>query len=131
MTNRLSEQSDVYSFGVILLEIVTGQPAMTKSQDKTHLIQWVISVLKEGEIKNIVDPKLGLDIHNNSMWKFIELAMTCVSSSSTERPTMTQVVMELKQCLAVLENSQENNGEFSSSRELFSLPSSITNFQER
>ncbi|XP_038896111.1 putative leucine-rich repeat receptor-like protein kinase At2g19210 [Benincasa hispida] len=130
LTNKLNEKSDVYSFGVILLEIVTGQPAITKSQDKTHVIKRVISVLKEEEIRNTVDPKLGLDINNSSIWKFMELAMVCVSSSSTDRPTMTQVVMELKQCLAVLENSQENNGEFSSSLELASL-TSIKDPQER
>lgn len=131
MTNKLNEKSDVYSFGVILLEIVTGQPAITKTQDKTHVIKRVISVLEEGEIKNTVDPKLGLDINNSSIRKFIELAMTCVSSSSTERPTMAQVVMELKKCLAILENYQEDNGEFSSSLELVSLNSSIKDLQER
>ncbi|XP_008462384.2 putative leucine-rich repeat receptor-like protein kinase At2g19210 [Cucumis melo] len=131
VTNKLNEKSDVYSFGVILLEIVTGQPAITKTQDKTNVIKRVISVLKEGEIKNTVDPKIGLDINNSSIWKFIELAMACVSSSSSERPTMTQVVMELKQCLAILENSQENNGGFSSSLVLVPLSSSIRDPQER
>ncbi|XP_022154451.1 probable LRR receptor-like serine/threonine-protein kinase At1g05700 isoform X2 [Momordica charantia] len=131
VTNKLSEKSDVYSFGVILLEIVTGQPALTRNQDKTHVIEWVSSVFKEGEINKIVDPKLGLDIGNSSIWKFIDLAMTCVSSSSTTRPTMNQVVMELKECSAVLENSQENNRRISSSLECVHLASFITNFQER
>ena len=116
---------------MILLEIVTGQPAITKTQDKTHVIKRVISVLKEGEIKNTVDPKIGLDVNNSSIWKSIELAIACVSSSSTERPTMTQVVMELKQCLAILENPQENNGGISSSLVLVPLTSSFRDPQER
>lgn len=131
MTNRLSEKSDVYSFGVILLEIVTGQPAITKSEDKTHVVKWVMSKLKEGEINKIADPKLEFDIENSSIWKFVELAMSCVSPSSTERPTMTQVVMELKQCLAVWENSQKNNDELSSRLELVSLNSLVNDSQER
>jgi len=37
----LKEKSDVFSFGVVLLEIITGQPAITKSEEKAHIIQWV------------------------------------------------------------------------------------------
>ncbi|CAL2245210.1 unnamed protein product [Prunus armeniaca] len=38
---------------------------------------------------------------DNSVWKAVEIAFACVSSSSNRRPTMSQVVMELKECLAI------------------------------
>ncbi|XP_022954336.1 probable LRR receptor-like serine/threonine-protein kinase At1g05700 [Cucurbita moschata] len=125
-TNKLSEKSDVYSFGVILLEIITGQAAITKSEVKTHIIKWVISGLKEEGIKKIVDPKLGWSFINSSILEFIDLAMNCVASSSTRRPSMTKVVMELKQCLDVLENSQVTNDELSYSLDWVSLGSLIS-----
>ena len=46
-------------------------------------------------------PRLEGDLDINSSWKAIEAAMACVSPTSIERPTMTHVVMGLKQCLAM------------------------------
>ncbi|XP_059638955.1 probable LRR receptor-like serine/threonine-protein kinase At1g05700 [Cornus florida] len=99
-SNRLTEKSDVYSFGIVILEIITGQPATPKSYGKTHIIQWVSSMLANGDVKSIVDPKLEEDYDVNSAWKVVELAMACVSRTSTRRPTIDNVVMELKECLA-------------------------------
>ncbi|KAM7471800.1 hypothetical protein LguiA_009983 [Lonicera macranthoides] len=100
-SNRLTEKSDVYGFGIVLLEIVAGRPAIAKTQDKTHIIQWVSAKLQKGDVKYIVDPRLREEFDVNSVWKAVELAMSCVSRTSTKRPTMNYVVMELKECLAV------------------------------
>ncbi|KAM4111032.1 hypothetical protein ACJW30_05G037200 [Castanea mollissima] len=100
-TNWLNVKSDVFSFGVVLLEIITGQLAITKAPEKVHIIKWVSSMLERGDVKNIVDPRLEGDLDINSVWKAIEVAMACVSPTSIQRPTMTYVVMELKQCLAM------------------------------
>ncbi|XP_030969815.1 LRR receptor-like serine/threonine-protein kinase IOS1 [Quercus lobata] len=100
-TNWLTEKSDVFSFGVVLLEIITGRLAITKAPEKLHIIKWVNSMLERGDVKNIVDPRLAGDLDINSVWKAIEVAMACVSPNSIQRPTMTYVVMELKQCLAM------------------------------
>uniref|UniRef100_A0A2N9HJ17 Protein kinase domain-containing protein n=1 Tax=Fagus sylvatica TaxID=28930 RepID=A0A2N9HJ17_FAGSY len=100
-SNQLNEKSDVYSFGVVLLEIITGQTAIIKNPEKVHVIQWVSPMLERGDVKNIVDPRLEGDLDINSVWKAIEVAMACVSPTSIERPTMTYVVIELEQCLAM------------------------------
>ncbi|XP_050285770.1 probable LRR receptor-like serine/threonine-protein kinase At1g05700 isoform X2 [Quercus robur] len=100
-SNWLNEKSDVFSFGVVLLEIITGRPAISINPEKVHLIKWVSSMVERGDVKNIVDPRLDGDPDINSVWKAIEVAMICVSPTSIERPTMTYVVMELKQCLAM------------------------------
>ena len=97
----MNEKSDVYSFGVVLLEIITGQTAIIKNPEKVHIIQWVSPMLERGDVKNIVDPRLEGDLDINSVWKAIEVAMACVSPTSIERPIMTYVVLELKQCLAM------------------------------
>ncbi|XP_057984361.1 LRR receptor-like serine/threonine-protein kinase IOS1 [Hevea brasiliensis] len=102
ITTWLTEKSDVYSFGVVLLEIITSRPVIAKNDDadKIHLSNWVSSMLDMGDIKAIADPRLHGDFDVNSLWKVTELAMACVSETSSERPNMTQVVMELKECLA-------------------------------
>lgn len=56
-------------------------------------------MLATGDIKNMVDPRLRGNFNVNSAWKAIEIAMACVSQASTERPTMSQVAGELKECL--------------------------------
>lgn len=58
-------------------------------------------MLAEGNIRNIVDPSLQGNFDNNSAWKAVELALACASHTSSERPTMTDVLMELKECLSL------------------------------
>lgn len=87
------------------METITGRRAIsknTKNKDqKGHIIEWVDFILSKGDIENIVDPRLDQDFDKNSVWKAVEVAMACASPKLIGRPTMTQVVMELKQCLAM------------------------------
>ncbi|KAL4291915.1 hypothetical protein GQ457_14G006630 [Hibiscus cannabinus] len=80
-SNRLTEKSDVYSFGVVLLEIITGQPPIMRTEDESglHIRQWANSKLVEGDIQNIVDNRLQGDFDVNSAWKALEIAMACLS----------------------------------------------------
>ncbi|VVB00519.1 unnamed protein product [Arabis nemorensis] len=109
-TNWLSEKSDVYSFGVVLLEIVTNQPVIDKTRERTHINEWVGFMLTKGDIKNIVDPKLMGDYDTNSAWKIVELALACVNPSSNRRPTMAHVVIDLNEC-AALDNARRQGSE--------------------
>lgn len=100
-TSRLSEKSDVYSFGVVLLELITGQsPAVAITDTESiHIAQWVRQKLSEGNIESIADSKMGREYDVNLVWKVTELALQCKEQPSRERPTMTDVVAELKECL--------------------------------
>ncbi|WJZ94429.1 hypothetical protein VitviT2T_013290 [Vitis vinifera] len=119
-SNRLTEKSDVFSFGVVLLEIITSQSPVPGNHEETHIIQWVSSMLANGDIKNIVDPRLQGDFDINSAWKAVEVAMSCVASTSTERPAMNYVVMELNQCLE-MEASRNQGTESKDSTDMVSM----------
>ncbi|CAN8253316.1 unnamed protein product [Cochlearia groenlandica] len=106
-TSRLGEKSDVYSFGIVLLEMITNQPVIDVNRKKSHIAQWVGFELNGGDIKKIMDPNLNGDYDSPSVWRALELAMSCANPSSANRPTMSQVVIELKECL-VSENSRKN-----------------------
>lgn len=94
----MNEKSDVYSFGVVLLEVVTGKPAISRSRTQSvHLSDVVGSMLASGDIRGIVDQRLGGRFEAGTAWKITEIALACASESSAQRPTMSQVVMELKQ----------------------------------
>ncbi|KAK0596635.1 hypothetical protein LWI29_017586 [Acer saccharum] len=115
MSNRLTEKSDVYSFGVVLLELITGKPIILKSLDNSnsHISQWVSFNLAKGDIRSTVDPRMKGDFNINSVWKAVEIAMACVSQTSSRRPTMNHVVMELNECLATeTARRKENANEF-------------------
>uniref|UniRef100_A0A453JXC5 Malectin-like domain-containing protein n=1 Tax=Aegilops tauschii subsp. strangulata TaxID=200361 RepID=A0A453JXC5_AEGTS len=63
------------------------------------LPMWVRQKLSEGNIESIADSKMGREYDVNSVWKVTELALQCKEQPSRERPTMTDVVAELKECL--------------------------------
>ena len=111
ITYKLTEKSDVYSFGIVLLKIITGRLVIERSHETTHISQWVRIMLDKGDIQNIVDPRLHGDFNANSAWKAIEIAMVCVSSTSTKRPPMSEVVVKLKECLTseLAEREDESN----------------------
>ena len=101
ISNKLTEKTDIYSFGVVLFEIITSRHAIEKSQEKTQMSQWLSSVLAKGDIKGTVDPRLHGNFNINSAWKAVEIALDCLSPTSTKRPTMTQVVDILNECLSL------------------------------
>ncbi|KAF4362108.1 hypothetical protein F8388_023960 [Cannabis sativa] len=107
-SNWLNEKSDVYSFGIVLLEIITARPVVATTKENKHIIEWVSSMIAKGDIKSIIDPRLKqgtVDI--NTVWKLIEISMACVSKTSNNRPTMSRVVTDLKECLTT--NITRNN----------------------
>ncbi|KAJ4875130.1 putative LRR receptor-like serine/threonine-protein kinase [Raphanus sativus] len=71
----------------------------------THITQWVGFELTSGDIRTIMDPNLQGDYDSHSAWRVLELSMSCTNPSSTKRPSMSQVVVKLKECL---ENSRRN-----------------------
>ncbi|XP_034696437.1 senescence-induced receptor-like serine/threonine-protein kinase [Vitis riparia] len=99
----LDEKSDVYSFGIVLLELITGQLPIIKQGEESmlHIVQWVSPIIERGEIRDIVDQRLQGDFDISSVGKAIDIAMACVTYSSTTRPTMSHVLLELKGCLNI------------------------------
>ncbi|CAF1830241.1 unnamed protein product [Brassica oleracea var. botrytis] len=109
-TNWLNEKSDVYSFGIVLMEMITNRSVIELTREKAHIAEWVKILISRGDLEKIVDTNLGGDYDSNTVWKILELAMSCVSHSSSDKPTMSKVVNVLKECL-ISENSRIKGGQ--------------------
>ena len=72
---------------------------MRGREKNTHILDWVYPINKSGDIGSIVDPRLQGEFYTNSAWKAVEIAMSCITSPAIQRPDMSQVLVELKECL--------------------------------
>ncbi|CAL9039648.1 unnamed protein product [Musa banksii] len=124
--NQLSQKSDVYSFGVVLLELITGQPPVLSDPESSHLVEWVRRKLAKGNIEEVVDARLQQEYCLNSSWKVANIALECVAHSSVRRPTMTEVVLQLKESLALCDAGEENQYQNTSSDILYTESSGIS-----
>ncbi|XP_023632943.1 probable LRR receptor-like serine/threonine-protein kinase At1g29720, partial [Capsella rubella] len=92
---QLTEKADVYSFGVVAMEIVSGK-SNTKQQGNVSLINWALTLQQTGDIMDIVDAMLKGEFNNNEAARMIKVALVCINSSPSLRPTMSEVVQMLE-----------------------------------
>ncbi|GJN19013.1 hypothetical protein PR202_gb06240 [Eleusine coracana subsp. coracana] len=95
------EKSDVYSFGVVLLELITGHSPVVPINESVsiHIGEWVHQNLIQVTIESIIDSRMGGEYDINSVWKVADLALRCKQEVSRERPTMTDVVAQIKESI--------------------------------
>ncbi|XP_057823867.2 probable LRR receptor-like serine/threonine-protein kinase At5g48740 isoform X2 [Cryptomeria japonica] len=104
-THMLTDKSDVYSFGVVLFELICGRkPIDTKvSAEKILLTEWVASyagVDKDGaNIEEMVDKRLGKRYNMKSIVHLTNLAWRCIANQPSSRPTISEVVAEIKEAV--------------------------------
>ncbi|XVE67906.1 hypothetical protein DITRI_Ditri09bG0025500 [Diplodiscus trichospermus] len=97
-TGQLTEKSDVYSFGVVLIELLTGQKVVCseRSEEKKVLAMYFVSLMKEGKLFEILDPRVVNDGNIEHLKEVAALAWRCVRVNGEERPTMKEVAYELE-----------------------------------
>jgi serine/threonine protein kinase len=104
-TQMMTEKSDVYSFGVVLLEIICGrQPIDLKLPEKElNIIRWVKPYVMDndnpGKIAEIIDKRLGGGYDMISITGVAKVAMRCVRPEPSSRPSVSEVVAELKEAI--------------------------------
>ncbi|KAG7971633.1 hypothetical protein I3843_07G145200 [Carya illinoinensis] len=98
MRGRVSNKIDVYSFGVVLLELISGRKPIDYHtlKDQISLVKWAKPLLKSGDVKALLDPKLEEDFDVDQMHKMVLAASLCVSQSARLRPKMSQILKILK-----------------------------------
>ncbi|KAG0603110.1 hypothetical protein M758_10G067600 [Ceratodon purpureus] len=115
LTRQLTDKSDVYGFGVVLLELISGQEVIYRGESERDplLVEWMRPLLGAGELKAVVDPSLGDKYNLECMWKVAELGMMCVEPKGLNRPTISDVVREIQEAIALEETVQAPMSPFS------------------
>ncbi|XP_020238108.1 probable LRR receptor-like serine/threonine-protein kinase At1g67720 isoform X2 [Cajanus cajan] len=114
MSQQLTDKSDIYSFGVILLELMSGQEAI--SNDKfgancRNIVQWAKLHIENGDIQGIIDPVLQNNYDLQSMWKIAEKALMCVQPHGHMRPPISEVLKEIQDAIAIEREAKGNSDE--------------------
>ncbi|XP_058722445.1 LEAF RUST 10 DISEASE-RESISTANCE LOCUS RECEPTOR-LIKE PROTEIN KINASE-like 1.2 isoform X2 [Vicia villosa] len=115
-TNALTYKSDVFSFGVVLIELITSLRAYDRNRkdDGVNLYDMAIKRSQDQTLHDIVDHTLGFDT-DSMITQMIngvaELAFRCLQSSSDMRPTMEDVLKELKEIQPQVAGSSTPNDE--------------------
>ncbi|KAL9400324.1 hypothetical protein Peur_009285 [Populus x canadensis] len=109
---HVTAKSDVYSFGVVLMELLTGQPALSKDaspeneklSEHRSVVQYMLSALNDSqdsfdELAKCIDPNLT-SYDKDSLYQMALLSKDCVDDNWKRRPDMSRVVLRLSHILS-------------------------------
>ncbi|CAN5966329.1 unnamed protein product [Sphagnum jensenii] len=94
---QLSEKVDVFSYGVLLLEIVSGRKNIDLSLEtnKIYLLQWACSLHEQDRLTDLIDQRLNNNVSDDEAQRVINVALLCVQTLATRRPSMSHVLAML------------------------------------
>ena len=111
-SSQFTEKSDVYSFGVVLIELLTGEKAIssTRTPENKSLATYFIHSIEENNLFDIIDAQVMKDSKKEEIISVANLAKMCLNLNGKKRPTMKEVAMQLEavQTLRKASNVQQN-----------------------
>ncbi|GAQ89360.1 Protein kinase-like [Klebsormidium nitens] len=98
-SGQLTDKSDVYSFGVVLLTLVAGRRPTEPhaGDDKVYLTEWAWILAERGLLPDLIDPRLHADLekHGKAIDTMTRVALLCIHTQVSLRPTMRQCISML------------------------------------
>ncbi|XP_052620262.1 wall-associated receptor kinase 2 [Lactuca sativa] len=97
-TSQLTDKSDVYSFGVVVAELLTGRKPICagRTNEEKNLATYFVKSMNENRLFQIVEPRLLHEGTIEQLQAVAEIAKKCLNLLGENRPTMTEVAMELE-----------------------------------
>ncbi|XP_027333993.1 wall-associated receptor kinase-like 10 [Abrus precatorius] len=97
-TSQFTEKSDVYSFGVVLVELLTGERAISsvRSHEAKSLVSYFNISMEKNCLFDIIDKKVMKEGKKEHIIAVANLANRCLELNGKKRPTMKEVTFELE-----------------------------------
>ncbi|CAL5183947.1 unnamed protein product [Lathyrus oleraceus] len=100
---EVSPKVDVYAFGVVLFELISGKPAIVKTNETENESKGLVALFEEvivlpdpkEDLGKLVDPRLGENYPIDSVFKMCQLAKACTHENPQLRPSMRSIVVAL------------------------------------
>ncbi|CAK6443542.1 unnamed protein product [Pipistrellus nathusii] len=100
LRGEITPKSDIYSFGVVLLEIITGLPAVDEHREPQLLLDIKEEIEDEEKtIEDYVDKKMN-DIDFTSIETMYSVASQCLNEKKNKRPDIKTVQQLLQEMMA-------------------------------
>nr|KAJ0226166.1 hypothetical protein LSAT_V11C100036070 [Lactuca sativa] len=112
-TGFLTKESDVFSFGVVLFEVLCGRLACVSSyhDERRFLHHLARTCYKNGQLENIIDKRISKDIKPQALFKYSAIAYQCLQETREDRPTISEVVLQLKEAMKIQMRSLQDEPE--------------------
>ncbi|XP_042059903.1 wall-associated receptor kinase-like 9 [Salvia splendens] len=96
-SSQFTEKSDVYSFGVVVVEILTGEKAVSAAgvESGRNLAADFLDSMEGDRLVDILDPEV-LEGRADEVVIMADLARRCLNPIGKKRPTMKEVATELE-----------------------------------
>ncbi|CDY58944.1 BnaAnng15620D [Brassica napus] len=97
-TRTLTEKSDVYSFGVVLLELLSGEKAISFNppHGERVLVSHIDAAFKGNRLSEVMDQRVVTDDNQAVIHQVALLGLSCTRMCGVERPDMRRVAEDLR-----------------------------------
>ncbi|XP_021659750.2 G-type lectin S-receptor-like serine/threonine-protein kinase SD2-5 [Hevea brasiliensis] len=94
----ITEKADVYSFGIVVMEVICGRKNLDRSQTEEfkHLLPIFMKKAEEDQLEDMVDGSEDMQLHKSEAVEMMRVAIWCLHSDYTRRPSMSVVVKVLE-----------------------------------
>ncbi|MED6173938.1 hypothetical protein PIB30_064405 [Stylosanthes scabra] len=115
MEGLYSIKSDVFAFGVLVLEIITGKrnAGFFHSKSSPSLLAYAWHLWNDGKGVELKDPLLGDSCQEDEFLRCMNIGLLCVQEDAYVRPSMSSVVLMLKNESAMAGHGQPERPPFS------------------